>query len=116
VAFGVAGWARGPGPEVDDDGAVDAEGLGGDEALGDDDGLDDDDGPEGARRLGWLSWPVVGSVTLAIAGLTHLVFPLGYFGLVTGDPLVGWLLIARNALVFGLFLAVVARLATVAPA
>lgn len=79
-------------------------------------GLARDGGPEGgggaeSRWLAWFSWPVVAVWALVIAALTHRVIPVGYFELVGGEPFVGWVLVARNVLVLGLFAGAVARLA-----
>ncbi len=95
IAVGLAGWAlgsvRGKAEDVEDDGrATD---------------------PAAPRWLTWFSWPVVAVWGLVIAALTHLVIPIGYFELVGGDALVGWVLVARNVLVLGLFAGTVARLA-----
>ena len=84
VALGLAGWAR--------------------------QGADDGDPLGSPARLPWLDWPLVAVWSLALAGLTHVVFPIGYFPLVEGEPLVGWVLVARNALLLGLFVAAVVRL------
>lgn len=74
-----------------------------------------DDGPQDAgpprARFVRLDWPLVGLWVLVVAVLTHLVFPLGYFPLVTGEPWAAWVLVARNLLLLALFVVVVARLA-----
>lgn len=72
-----------------------------------------DDGAAEASEGAPFGWPLVAAWCLVLAALTHLVFPLGYFGLVAGDPAVGWTLVARNVLLAALLCAVVVRLAVV---
>lgn len=69
----------------------------------------------GNQRAGLdrLDWPLLGLWGLVLALLTHLVFPIGYYALVTGEAWAVWALVVRNVLLLGLFVVAVVRLAVV---
>ena len=50
---------------------------------------------------------MVAGLALGAAGLTQLVFPWGYLWLLSGDPLVTAVLVARNAVLVALLVVVV---------
>ncbi|WP_104191708.1 glycosyltransferase 87 family protein [Cryobacterium sp. Y82] len=66
----------------------------------------------------WAEWRVPAVLTLAISGLTTLIFPIFYLPLIDGDPFSLLLLTARNALLvvlLGWAITALARMAWAAP-
>jgi hypothetical protein len=62
----------------------------------------------------WAEWRVPATLTLAISGLTTLVFPIFYLPLIDGDLFSLLLLTARNALLVVLLAWAITDLASLA--